>query len=116
MGDTGDCDDTKLAECDLVLKGGLASGLIYSSAVPELSKSYRFRSIGGASAGAVGAVFAAAAEYRRQTTGCSAGFDRMHRVGLVLRGKPGDFSRFFLPEMLRRPLSRENQRLFRELL
>ncbi len=53
-------------ECDLVMKGGITSGVIYPLAAVELSKRYRFRSIGGASAGAIAAALTAAAELGRQ--------------------------------------------------
>lgn len=53
-------------ECDLVMKGGVTSGVVYPYAILELAKAYRFRSIGGASAGAIAAAFTAAAEYGRQ--------------------------------------------------
>ncbi|WP_296596608.1 patatin-like phospholipase family protein [Phenylobacterium sp.] len=57
----------ELKECDLVMKGGITSGVVYPYAILELAGSYRFRSIGGASAGAIAAAFAAAGEYARQT-------------------------------------------------
>src|SRR5436190_913432 len=57
--------DTKLPECDLVMKGGITSGIVYPPALFELHKHYRFNSIGGTSAGAVAAAGAAAAEYGR---------------------------------------------------
>lgn len=39
-------------ECDLVMKGGITSGIVYPLAVVEISKAFRLRSIGGTSAGA----------------------------------------------------------------
>jgi predicted acylesterase/phospholipase RssA len=53
-------------ECDLILKGGVTSGVLYPPAVLRLAGAFRFRSIGGASAGAIGAALAAAAEFGRQ--------------------------------------------------
>src|SRR5437660_9500018 len=53
-------------ECDLVMKGGITSGVVYPSAVQKLSNVYRFRNIGGASAGAIAAAITAAAEYGRR--------------------------------------------------
>ncbi len=47
--------------CDLVMKGGITSGLVYPQAVLELSKVYRFKNIGGTSAGAIAAAISAAA-------------------------------------------------------
>lgn len=53
-------------ECDLIMKGGITSGIVYPYALLELATKYRFRSVGGTSAGAIAAAFAAAAEYARQ--------------------------------------------------
>jgi len=47
-------------ECDLVMSGGITSGLVYPRAVAWLAETYRFRSIGGTSAGAVAAAATAA--------------------------------------------------------
>ena len=52
--------------CDIVMEGGVTSGIIYASAVAELAKSYRFSSIGGSSIGAFAAALTAAAEYSRR--------------------------------------------------
>lgn len=49
-------------ECDLVMKGGITSGVIYLKLISTLSNTYRFRSIGGTSAGASAAAAAAAAQ------------------------------------------------------
>jgi hypothetical protein len=56
-------------ECDLVMKGGITSGVVYPLAACELARSHRFRSIGGSSAGAIAACLVAAAEYGRDTGG-----------------------------------------------
>jgi predicted acylesterase/phospholipase RssA len=53
--------------CDLVLKGGAASGFVYSGTIVELARTYRLQSIGGTSAGAGAAGVAAAAEYGRRS-------------------------------------------------
>ena len=44
-------------ECDIVMKGGITSGVIYPLAVCELAGVYRLRNIGGTSAGAIAALF-----------------------------------------------------------
>ena len=54
-------------ECDLILKGGITSGVVYPGVVSELHQTYRFRNIGGTSAGAIAAAATAAAEVGRQT-------------------------------------------------
>ncbi|HKE46501.1 MAG TPA: patatin-like phospholipase family protein, partial [Rhodanobacteraceae bacterium] len=53
------------AECDVVMKGGITSGIVYPAAIARLAEHYRLRSIGGTSAGAIAAAAAAAAEYGR---------------------------------------------------
>lgn len=54
-----------MRECDLVMKRGVTSGVVYPHAIVEIARVYRLRSIGGTSAGAIAAAVAAAAEYRR---------------------------------------------------
>lgn len=78
-----------MQECDLVMKGGITSGVVYPSVLIELSKHYRLRNIGGTSAGAIGAVFAAAAEYRRQTGEGVAGFEEVTRLADDLASNMG---------------------------
>jgi predicted acylesterase/phospholipase RssA len=93
-----------LFECDIVMKGGITSGIVYPGAVVELARRYRFRQIGGASAGAIAAAAVAAAEYGRETSG---GFARLHRVpGELAEEVNGDplLLRLFRPERTTRPL------------
>ena len=59
----------QLPACDVVMKGGITSGVVYPGAVIALAQSFRFKSIGGTSAGAIAAGVCAAAEYGRQTGG-----------------------------------------------
>lgn len=66
-------------ECDIVMKGGVTSGVVYPYAILELAQRYRFRSIGGTSAGAIAAALAAAAEYARSVSNDSSGFVRLQR-------------------------------------
>ncbi len=54
-------------QCDIVMKGGITSGVVYPLAVCELATTYRIRSVGGASAGAIAASAAAAAEMGRRS-------------------------------------------------
>jgi predicted acylesterase/phospholipase RssA len=58
-----DIEDTQY--CDLVMKGGITSGVVYPTLVSELASRYRFKNIGGTSAGAIAAGACAAAEYGR---------------------------------------------------
>lgn len=62
-------DQDHLMLCDLVMKGGITSGVLYPPAVLVLKQKYRFRSIGGTSAGAIAAAATAAAEYNRERDG-----------------------------------------------
>ncbi len=62
---TGNPYVSALKKCDIVMKGGITSGIVYPRAVTRLAKEYSFQSIGGTSAGAIAAAITAAAEYRR---------------------------------------------------
>jgi hypothetical protein len=64
--------------CDLVLKGGVTSGVVYPLALATLAEEYRFSRIGGTSAGAIAAAAAAAAEYGRYSK--AGGFERLGRI------------------------------------
>lgn len=76
--------------CDLVMKGGITSGVVYPLTVAELAKSYRFHGIGGTSVGAVAAAVTAAAEYARDR----GGFQKLVKIpddlagGLVQKFQP----------------------------
>lgn len=61
--------------CDVVMKGGITSGIVYPPLVDELSRHYHFKNIGGTSAGAIAAAATAAAEYRRRLEGVPASFN-----------------------------------------
>lgn len=88
-------------EADLVMKGGISSGLVYPLAASRLATRYRLRSVGGASAGAIAAGLTAAAEYRRQnprpSSGANdggAGFQRLTEIPDVMGTK---LSSLFVP-------------------
>ncbi|MBT9465523.1 patatin-like phospholipase family protein [Hydrogenophaga sp.] len=66
--------------CDLIMKGGITSGVVYPVAINRLSRKYRFKSIGGTSAGAIAAAVTAAAEYQRRNNDSSSGFERLARL------------------------------------
>ncbi|HET6658307.1 MAG TPA: patatin-like phospholipase family protein [Rubrobacter sp.] len=86
-------------QCDLVMKGGITSGVVYPPAVLELRNMYRFRSIGGSSAGAIAAALTAAAEYKRE----DGGFDRFEDAQRQVRSGEFLFS-LFQPSERARPL------------
>ena len=82
-----------IKECDLVMKGGITSGIVYPKAVLALKDTYRFRNIGGTSAGAIAAVATAAAEYGRDARDAEGkdGFGRLDDLNAALMEK--DFLR-----------------------
>lgn len=51
--------------CDVIMKGGITSGVVYPHAVCRLATRYRLKKLGGASAGAIAAALAVAAEFAR---------------------------------------------------
>jgi predicted acylesterase/phospholipase RssA len=69
--------------CDLVLTGGVASGVVYPWAIVEIARAFRFREIGGTSVGAMAAALAAASEYGR-STGIDAPFEALRRIPAAL--------------------------------
>ncbi len=50
-------------QCDIILRGGITSGIVYPRAIAKLAETYDFRSIGGSSAGAIAASWTAAAAF-----------------------------------------------------
>ncbi|HEV2755874.1 MAG TPA: hypothetical protein VG318_08880 [Actinomycetota bacterium] len=73
--------------CDVVMKGGITSGIAYPLAVCEIAAKYRLVNVGGSSAGAIAAAAAAAAEVGRTTP--SGGFARLASFPERLAGAPG---------------------------
>jgi len=69
-----------MEECDLIMKGGITSGVVYPKVITELAAKYRLVNLGGTSAGAIGAGFAAAAEYSRQEGREMQGFDVLDSI------------------------------------
>lgn len=68
-----------IRSCDIVMKGGITSGVVYPMAIWELSRTYRFRNVGGTSAGAIAASLTAAAEYARGN-GSDTGFSELRNL------------------------------------
>lgn len=94
-------------ECDLVMKGGITSGIVYPPAICKLAGegNYRFRSVGGTSAGAIAAAVTAAAEFGRETPwdGKPSGFDRLDTLSQQLC-EEGFLLSLFQPEPTLKPL------------
>jgi predicted acylesterase/phospholipase RssA len=88
--------------CDLVMKGGITSGVVYPLAVVELARKYHFKNIGGTSAGAIAAAATAAAEYRRRH-GSDEGFEELRRLPEMLAHDEFLFS-LFQPDRTTKPL------------
>ena len=81
-----------LLDCDIVMKGGITSGVVYPGAVLSLSKRYRFKCIGGTSAGGIAAAIVAAAEYARER----GGFKKLAELPEILSGHGADGDVFML--------------------
>lgn len=75
--------------CDLVLTGGVASGVVYPWAIVEIARAFRFRNIGGTSVGAMAAALAAAAEYGRRH-GVKQAFEPLRRAPASLADVQAD--------------------------
>jgi predicted acylesterase/phospholipase RssA len=82
-------------ECDVIMKGGITSGVVYPPAVVELARTYRLRNIGGTSAGAITASLAAAAEHGRGSGGFQklAGLSELLAIRLTSMFQPAPATR-----------------------
>lgn len=85
--------------CDLVMQGGVTSGVVYPMAALELATKYQFRGIGGSSAGAIAAAAVAAAELGREKNG----FATLEEMCKDL-GTENKLLSLFQPEKSTRPL------------
>jgi predicted acylesterase/phospholipase RssA len=94
-------------QCDLVMKGGITSGVVYPPAILELQRTFRFRCIGGTSAGAIAAAVTAAAEYARE----GGGFQRLDELREQL-AKEGFLLQLFKPAAKTAPAFRVLADLF----
>lgn len=100
-------------ECDVVMKGGITSGVVYPLAVCELAREFRLRNVGGTSAGAIAAALSAAAEHGRGRVGLAgiggggsaSGFDRLAELPAWIGGE-GRLLALFRPDRRTRPLFR----------
>ncbi len=99
-----------LLPCDIVMEGGVTSGIVYPTLVGEVAARCAFRSIGGTSVGAIAAALTAAAEYRRTTSGGADGsaFERLREVpaelGQLVDGGRTRLLDLFQPYAALRPL------------
>lgn len=98
----------QLAVCNLVMKGGVTSGVVFPGTIRVLASTYRFRRIGGTSAGAIAAAFAAAGEYSRRETAQPTAFNAIYALGDELsRTPPGKKNRTYLEALFAPNLSTE---------
>jgi predicted acylesterase/phospholipase RssA len=94
--------------CDVVMKGGITSGVVYPLTICRLAERFRLQNIGGTSAGAIAAAAAAAAEYgRRHQSG--SGFAELEALPDWLGQRPAGSSdsnlfHLFQPRASTRPL------------
>lgn len=87
-------------ECDIVMEGGVTSGVVYPAFVARLAKRFTLRSIGGASVGAVAAIASAAAQYKRNRVrksgqGSDDGFYLLAKLPRRLRATVAGKTRLF---------------------
>jgi predicted acylesterase/phospholipase RssA len=99
--------------CDLVMEGGVTSGVIYPRLLTELAKHYDFKNLGGTSAGAIAASACAASQYRRYRLRHSGqpdmgAFDRLDQLPTELCARQGRgptrLARLFQPQADTAPL------------
>ena len=87
-------------ECDIVMEGGVTSGVVYPAFVARLAECFTLRSIGGTSVGAVAAIAAAAAQFKRNRVrqtgqGEDDGFHMLARLPHQLQESTGKRTRLF---------------------
>lgn len=83
--------------CDLVMKGGITSGILYPHAICRIAEKFHLVGIGGTSAGAIVACIAAAAEYRRRCHNDPSGFEKLETLPDQLAGD-GNLTGLFRPD------------------
>ena len=83
--------------CDLVMRGGITSGVLYPSAIQQIAGSFHLIGIGGTSAGVIAASASAAAEHRRRVHGSFEGFAGLAQVSTEL-SQEGRLLNLFRPD------------------
>jgi hypothetical protein len=89
--------------CDVIMKGGVTSGVVYPLALCRLATRYVLKNIGGTSVGAIAASLAAAAEYRRRQTGSGEGYVVLSQLPDFLE-REGTLRALFAADAPARPL------------
>lgn len=101
-------DSKPRKQCDLVMEGGITSGVVYPAAIAKLHEEYDFRSIGGTSAGAIAAAATAAAQYRWNRAGGAASPDPFAELAELTTAlaRDGNLVKLFQPSFgLRAPFA-----------
>jgi hypothetical protein len=97
----------ELLGCDIVMAGGVTSGIIYPGAVAMIARRFFFQSIGGTSVGAIAAAVTAAAEYGRRTGNLTA-FRQIEALpsslGHVASDGHSRLFHLFTPDLTTKPL------------
>ncbi len=91
--------------CDLVMRGGITSGVVYPPAICRIAERFHLVGVGGTSAGAIAAGVAAAAEYRRRVEKTTAGFAALEKLPAILADGDNLLS-LFRPDKATAPLFR----------
>src|SRR5690606_264181 len=95
-------------ECDLIMKGGITSGIVYPLAIRTFAERFRLRCIGGASAGALAAAAAAAVDLGRSSGANPDAFGQLARLPEQLAGdgsgRATPLERLFQPQPRTRAL------------
>jgi len=89
--------------CDVVMKGGVTSGVVYPTAICRLATTYVIKNIGGTSVGAIAAAITAAAEFRRRKSNSGQGYAELAKLPGFL-GAPGALLSLFKPDPIARAL------------
>ncbi len=91
--------------CDVVMKGGITSGVVYPTAICKLATAYAIKNIGGTSVGAIAAAITAAAEYRRRRFASGEGYAQLAKLPGFL-GREGALLALFAPDAVAQTLFR----------
>ena len=87
------------------MKGGITSGVVYPAAILRIAQRFRFKNIGGTSAGAIAATITAAAEFRRTCRGAGgAGFVQMRKDVMEWIGRGKNLQSLFVPRAIVWPI------------
>lgn len=100
--------EQKAPLCDLVLQGGVTSGLLYLGVIAELSRHYEFKNLGGTSSGAISAAAAAIAQRAKLEL-----LKKPHHERQVDPEKPFDELRKFPSELAKQERPKARTALFR---